>query len=364
MRIIISGGGTGGHIYPAIAIAGQLRALVPKCEILFVGAKGKMEMEKVPRAGYKIKGLWISGLKRSFSLSNLSFPFKLLVSSWQARSIIKKFKPDVAIGVGGYASAPLLYWASVMKVPCLIQEQNSFAGLANRHLGKRVDKICVAYQGMEKFFPKEKIVLTGNPVRQDILNLEGKRAQGAKIFKLDANKKTLLVVGGSLGSKSINESISKNMKALLDSGLQIIWQTGNNVFEEGENMSQYLQNVLLYRTTFLHDMDLAYSMADIVVSRAGALAVSEICITQKPTIFVPYPYAAEDHQTQNALALMEKNAAMLVKDSEVEKELLSKILQLAQDEALQTTFKENISALAYPNATLEIAEIALKLVQK
>ncbi|TAE05087.1 MAG: undecaprenyldiphospho-muramoylpentapeptide beta-N-acetylglucosaminyltransferase [Bacteroidetes bacterium] len=363
MRIIISGGGTGGHIYPAIAIANEIKILRPDAEILFVGAKGKMEMEKVPKAGYPIEGLWISGLQRKLSLSNLLLPLKLLASSWQARRILKRFKPDAVVGVGGYASATLLYWATRAKIPALIQEQNSFAGLTNRRLASQVQRVCVSYEGMEKFFPAEKILLTGNPVRQDIYNIAEKRAQALQHFGLSPDKKTLLVVGGSLGARSINESIARNLDKLVEAGLQILWQTGKNSFEHPESTLSYLQNPAVKKTEFIYEMDLGYAVADLVVSRAGALAVSELCLVQKPSIFVPYPFAAEDHQTKNAEALVGKQAGICIKDSEAREQLLPAILNLAKDGNLQKTLSENMKPFAKPQATRQIAEEVLKLVK-
>ncbi len=364
MRIIISGGGTGGHIYPAIAIANELKILDSSIEILFVGAKGKMEMEKVPKAGYAIEGLWISGLQRRFTLSNLLFPIKLAVSSWQARRILQRFKPDAVVGVGGYASGPLLYWATKRKIPALIQEQNSFAGLTNRNLGKNVQRICVSYEGMENFFPAEKILLTGNPVRQDMNEILLKKERALQHFGLQASKKTLLIVGGSQGSRTINESIAKNLDKLLESGLQILWQTGKNSFEHPESTKYCLQNPALKQLEFIYEMDLGYAVADLVVSRAGALAVSELCLVQKPCILVPLPTAAEDHQTKNALALVGKQAGILVKDKEASQTLLPTILHLASDEKLQTTLSENMKAFAKPHATRQIAEAVLALVKR
>jgi UDP-N-acetylglucosamine--N-acetylmuramyl-(pentapeptide) pyrophosphoryl-undecaprenol N-acetylglucosamine transferase len=362
MRIIISGGGTGGHIYPAIAIANEIKILCPEAEILFVGAKGKMEMEKVPKAGYPIEGLWISGLQRKFTLSNLLLPFKLLASSWQARRILKRFKPDAVVGVGGYASGTLLYWATRAKIPALIQEQNSFAGLTNRNLAPKVQRICVSYEGMEHFFPKEKILITGNPIRQDIYQVGKKRERALQHFGLNPDKKTLLVIGGSLGARRINESIAQNLDKLVEAGLQILWQTGKNSFEHPENTQSYLQNPAVKKTEFIYEMDLGYAVADLVVSRAGALAVSELCLVQKPSIFVPLPSAAEDHQTKNAEALVNKQAGLLVKDSEAHEQLLPTILRLANDEVLQKSLSQNMFPFAKPHATRQIAEEVLKLV--
>lgn len=361
MKVIISGGGTGGHIYPAIAIAQQLKSQIENLEILFVGAKGKMEMEKVPAAGFPIKGLWISGIQRQQPLKNLNFPFKVLSSLMEASKIIRSFKPDIAIGVGGYASGPLLYMAARAKVPCLIQEQNSFAGLTNKWLAKKVQKICVAYDGMERFFPKDKIVITGNPVRQDILDLRSKKEAAMKHFKLNPEKKTILVVGGSQGARSMNASISQDLQKFIHKDIQLIWQTGRNSFTEHPEQEKYLQNDLLQKMPFIYEMDLGYAAADVVISRAGALAVSELCIAAKPTVFVPLPTAAEDHQTQNALALVEKQAAIMVKDHEAQANLVNTAIDLLENTEQCVLFSENIQALAKPQATQMISEEVLQL---
>ncbi len=364
MKFIISGGGTGGHIYPAIAIANELKNIHKNAEILFVGALGRMEMEKIPKAGYTIIGLNIIGIERKLSLKNLLFPFKLLQSIWKAKAILKDFKPDVVIGVGGYASAPLLYAANSMKFPTLIQEQNSFAGMANKWLSKKTKKICVAYQNMDKFFPKEKIILTGNPVRQDILDISPEKKEKAiEFFKLNPNKKTVLVIGGSLGARSINETISANLSFFIDNDLQLIWQTGKNTYQTNPNEKELLKNPLLYQTEFIYQMDLAYSLADVIISRAGALAVSEICLVQKPTIFIPLPSAAEDHQTQNALALVNQKAAEMVKDNETKQILMEKLLSLIQNQDICEMYQKNLAFLAKPNASSDIAEEVMKLVK-
>jgi len=363
IRAIISGGGTGGHIYPAIAIANELKSRQANAEILFVGAKGKMEMEKVPKAGYAIEGLWISGIQRSLSADNLAFPFKLTSSLLKARSIIKRFRPNVAIGVGGFASGPLLYMASRMGIPCLIQEQNSYAGLTNKWLSKKVKTICVAYEGLEKYFPKEKLVYTGNPVRKDILVLDAaaKKAEAYQHFELDPNKKTILAVGGSLGARSINESISKDLHKIVQADVQILWQTGKNTFEEAPDNAAHLTSPLVKRTEFIYEMDLAYALADVIVSRAGALAVSEICLVGKPAIFVPFPFAAEDHQTKNVQALEAKNAAIHIKNGEAKDRLIDEALELLNNETLQNQLAQNIAQLGKPNATQQIVDEVLKL---
>ena len=363
MKIIISAGGTGGHIYPAIAVANEIKELRPDTEILFVGAKGRMEMEKVPKAGYPIVGLWISGIQRKLTIDNLSFPFKLISSVFKARKIIKEFKPDVAIGFGGYASGPLLYAATRMKIPTLIQEQNSFAGLTNKWLAKKVNKICVAYDGMEQFFPKDKIILTGNPVRKDILEIGSKREKAISFFGLNPDKKTILVVGGSQGSRSINESISAHLDKIVAADTQLIWQTGKNTFAQKEQNIDLEKHPNIKRTEFIYEMDLGYAAADIVISRAGALAVSEICLAAKATIFVPLPTAAEDHQTKNAMALVEKNAAEMVKDKDAHNLLIVQALDLLKDQEKCSKFSQNITPLAKPAAAKEIAREVLGLVK-
>lgn len=360
-KVIISGGGTGGHIYPAIAIANALKAIDPTIQILFVGALGKMEMEKVPRAGYEIIGLPISGIKRELSVDNISFPFKLTRSLLKARSIIKSFKPDIAIGVGGFASGPLLMIASLMGIPTLIQEQNSYAGITNKLLAKRAKAICVAYPKMEDFFPKSKLKLTGNPVRSDILDVTHKRPAAYAHFGLQPNHKTLLIIGGSLGAKTINESIEAGLKMIIDSGYQILWQTGKPYFERAKSAIDTLKTPYAQAFDFIYEMDLAYALADVVVSRAGALSVSELCLVEKPAILVPFPYASEDHQTKNAMSLVEQNAALLVKDKNAGEELVQTALRLLQDADKQHELSKNIKKLAKPNAAKEIAETVLKL---
>ncbi|MFN8349777.1 MAG: undecaprenyldiphospho-muramoylpentapeptide beta-N-acetylglucosaminyltransferase [Spirosomataceae bacterium] len=360
-KIIISGGGTGGHIYPAIAIANALKAIDPTIQILFVGALGKMEMEKVPRAGYEIIGLPIAGIKRELSVDNISFPFKLTRSLLKARSIIKSFKPDIAIGVGGFASGPLLMIASLLGIPTLIQEQNSYAGVTNKLLAKRAKAICVAYPNMDTFFPKNKLKLTGNPVRNDILEVKSKKEQVYAHFGLQPNHKTLLIIGGSLGAKTINESIEAGLKLIIDSGYQVLWQTGKPYFERAKTAIENLKTPYAQAFDFIYEMDLAYALADVVVSRAGALSVSELCLVEKPAILVPFPYASEDHQTKNAMSLVEQNAALLVKDKNANEELVQTALRLLQDADKQLELSKNIKKLAKPNAAVEIAETVLKL---
>ncbi len=362
LRVIISGGGTGGHVFPAIAIANAVKKMNTGAEILFVGALGKMEMEKVPAAGYKIEGLDISGIDRSLSLKNLAFPLRLVKSVWRSMQIIKEFKPDVAVGVGGFASGPLLYAAQMKNIPTLIQEQNSYAGITNKMLGKKAKRICVAYNGMEQFFPADKIMLTGNPVRQDIMNLEGKREQAYEFFGLDKNKKTLLIIGGSLGARTINESIADNIEKIASGDFQVLWQTGKLFYPKAQDILKEKNNVKAY--DFVTKMDLAYAVADIVVSRAGASSISELCIVKKPAILVPFPFAAEDHQTKNAMSLVNKQAAILVKDSEAKEKLLNEILLLMNDEKKQEELKKNIATLALLNADEVIANEVIKLAKK
>ncbi len=361
IKIIISGGGTGGHVFPAIAIANALRKKLNDVDILFVGAKGKLEMEKIPAAGYVIKGLWISGFQRKLTLKNLMFPVKLIYSMIKARNIINKFKPDVIVGVGGYASGPILKIASGKKIPALIQEQNSFPGITNRLLANHVNKICVAYEGMDKFFPKDKIIVTGNPVRQDITDLQNKEGEAFEYFGLQKGIKTLLVVGGSLGARTINESIYNNLKLLADNNIQILWQTGKSYFPAAKTIAEN-KNVKVFE--FINRMDYAYAVADFVVSRAGAIAISELCIVGKPTIFIPSPNVAEDHQTKNALALVNKNAAIMIKDSESQEKLGKAIIEFSENTELQELLRNNITALAYKNSADIIADEIIKLIKQ
>ncbi|MBP7810594.1 MAG: undecaprenyldiphospho-muramoylpentapeptide beta-N-acetylglucosaminyltransferase [Bacteroidia bacterium] len=361
LKIILSGGGTGGHIFPAVSIANEIKSIVPDVEILFVGALGKMEMEKVPAAGYKIIGLPIAGIQRKLTLANLKFPFLLLKSIFKARSIVKEFKPDVVVGTGGYASGPLLRAATSMGIPALIQEQNSYAGVTNKWLSKKASKICVAYEGMEQFFPKEKIILTGNPVRQDIKDVEQKRNEGQKFFNLDPNKKTLLVVGGSLGAKGINEAIGSGLQALADNNIQLIWQTGKPYFETAKQQTTSFKDKNINAVDFISRMDLGYAVADCVISRAGAGAVSELCIVKKPAILVPLLTAAEDHQTKNAMSLVNKNAAILVRDNEAKEKLVKEAIALMNDSNKQRELQKNIGALALLNSANVIAKEVLKL---
>ncbi|HNR49461.1 MAG TPA: undecaprenyldiphospho-muramoylpentapeptide beta-N-acetylglucosaminyltransferase [Bacteroidia bacterium] len=355
LKVIISGGGTGGHIFPALAIANAIRKLNPETEFLFVGAQGKMEMEKVPAAGYKIEGLWISGIKRELTIDNLSFPFKVLSSVSKALRIIREFKPDVAVGVGGYASGPLLYAASLKNIPCLIQEQNSYPGITNKILAKRVQKICVAYDGMEKYFPKEKILLTGNPVRENVLKIEGKRQEAFSFFRLNPDKKTILVVGGSQGARSINRSILAGLNEIRQADVQVVWQTGKLFYDEAQNAvsSAGMENVRVF--DFISQMDFAYAAADLIVSRAGASTVSEILLVGKPSVMVPLPTAAEDHQTKNIEAMVRKNAALMVRDADASAQLVATALATLSNEQLLKSLAANAAAQALPNSAEKIA---------
>ncbi len=361
IKVIVSGGGTGGHIFPAISIANAVKAIQPDAQILFVGAQGKMEMEKVPAAGYEIVGLPVAGFHRKLTIKNLAFPFKLMKSLLKARRVIKQFKPDVAVGVGGYASGPVLRIASQSGVPSLLQEQNSFPGVTNRILAKKASKICVAYDKMDRFFAKEKILLTGNPVRSDLLN-DTSREEAIRFWSLDPQKKTILVIGGSLGARSINNGIIDTIKELPDD-IQMIWQTGKFYIEE---MKAKLPEELMDRvivTDFISRMDMAFSAADLVVSRAGASSISELAILGKPTVFVPSPNVSEDHQTKNAMALVEKKAAVLVKDANVNCLIKEATGLLEHDDQLKELAK-NIQLFAKPDAASDIAIEVIKLAQK
>ena len=360
-KIILSGGGTGGHIYPAIAIANELKSRFPDAEFLFVGAKDRMEMEMIPKAGYKIKGLWITGIERKLTLKNLMFPFKLISSLWNAKKIIKQFKPDVAIGTGGFASGPLLQMATLQGVPSLIQEQNSFPGITNKLLSKKANKICVAYDGLERFFPSEKIVKTGNPVRQDLLDIQSKRDEAIKAFELNPAKKTLLVLGGSLGARRVNQLIEKELDFFNTHNIQVIWQCGK-LYYETYKINGHNKHVQVH--AFLNNMDLAYAASDVIISRAGASSVSELCIVGKPVIFIPSPNVAEDHQTKNALSIAEKDAAILIKEEDLEADFESKFKQLIASNEKQEKLSKNIKELALVNATKQIADEVEKLLVK
>jgi UDP-N-acetylglucosamine--N-acetylmuramyl-(pentapeptide) pyrophosphoryl-undecaprenol N-acetylglucosamine transferase len=364
VRIMISGGGTGGHIFPAIAIANTVKMQAPDSEILFVGAKGKMEMEKVPAAGYTIEGLWISGLQRRLTIKNLSFPFKVISSLMKARKLIRKFKPDVVVGVGGFASGPLLRVAAKSGVPTLIQEQNSFPGITNKILSKTVDKICVAYQGMEKFFPATKIIVTGNPVRSEMVDINGKRDEALSFFNLKKDKPVLLIVGGSLGARTINEGIQEALSAFVDAGIQVVWQTGKGYYEIAKNIAKSFEDNGVTILDFVTRMDLAYAAADLIISRAGAIAISELCIIGKPVILVPSPFVAEDHQTKNAMVLVEKKAAVLVKDVEIKTKLKDTVVSLMNNEQEREVLGKNISGLALKNAADMIVAEIFKLIKK
>ena len=362
MKVIIAGGGTGGHIFPAVAIGHALQNLDREVELLFVGAKGKMEMEKVPQEGFEIVGLDIAGFNRSNLFKNITLPFKVIKSYMQARSVIKSFQPDAVVGVGGYASFPVLYAAQAKGIPTLIQEQNSYAGKSNKILGKKAKAICVGYDHMERFFPKEKIVLTGNPVRAKIAQSGLTRLEGQAWLGFDDNRKTLLVVGGSLGAKSINEAIDSHLDELVKEDVQLIWQTGKYYYEQAKKAAaKHSDRVKVFE--FIKEMDFAYAAADMVVSRAGALAIAELCIVAKPVIFVPYPFAAEDHQTSNAMALVEHNAAIMVKNSDAQNELIDKIKQLLKDNAMQELMVKNLQALAIKDADKRIAEKLIDIVK-
>ena len=360
LKFILSGGGTGGHIYPAIAIANELKKRFPEAEFLFVGAKDKMEMQKVPQAGYAIKGLWIAGLQRKLTLQNALFPIKLLSSLWESRKILKSFKPDVVIGTGGFASGPLLNVANSLNIPTLIQEQNSYPGITNKLLSKKAAKICVAYENLERFFPKEKMILTGNPVRQDLIDVSSKREVAIAFFKLDPKKKTLLVLGGSLGARRINQLIEKELQGLLSQKVQIIWQCGKLYLEDYSKYNSAQVQVV----AFIERMDLVYAAADVVISRAGASSVSELCIVGKPVIFIPSPNVAEDHQTKNAQAIVDKKGAIMIKESALEDEFSIVLEALLKDEGKQQLLGDNIKKLALPQATIQIVDEIEKLLKK
>lgn len=359
-RIIIAGGGTGGHIFPAIAIANAILKQLPQTEILFVGAKGKMEMEKIPQAGFKIIGLDIAGFNRSSLIKNIGLPIKLFKSFLQVKKIFKNFKPTAVIGVGGYSSFPVLKYAQAKKIATFIHESNSFAGKANIMLGKKAKKIFTASDGMEKFFPAEKIMISGNPVRESISKSNVSREEAIKFFDLDAAKKTILSVGGSLGAKSINEALDKNLDAFAENNLQLIWQTGKPYAEKGKERAAGKTNI--WANEFINRMDNAYAAADLVISRSGAIAIAELCVMKKAVVFVPYPFAAEDHQTVNAQSLVNKNAGIMIKDSEALEKLVPAIISLSKDESKQQELKNNIGKLAITNADEIIATEILKMI--
>ncbi|MEO8517428.1 MAG: undecaprenyldiphospho-muramoylpentapeptide beta-N-acetylglucosaminyltransferase [Flavobacterium sp.] len=359
-KFIISGGGTGGHIYPAVAIANELKFRFPKADILFVGASDKMEMQKVPQAGYPIKGLWIAGIQRKLTLQNTMFPLKLATSLTKSFGILNKFKPDVVIGTGGFASGAVLKVASMLGIPTVIQEQNSYPGITNKLLSKKANKICVAYENLERFFPKENMIFTGNPVRQDLISVSEKRNEALTYFNLDVSKRTLLVLGGSLGARRINQLIAKELEWLLSQNIQIIWQCGKLYFDEYKHFSDK-ENVQVL--SFIDRMDFVYAAADFVISRAGASSVSELCIVGKPVIFIPSPNVAEDHQTKNAQAIVDKNGAILLKESQLDAEFNKVFESLLNDESKQQDLSKNITALALPNATKQIVDEIIKLIK-
>ena len=361
LRVIISGGGSGGHIFPAVAIANEIKRRRPDAKILFVGANGKMEMEKVPQAGYEIKGLNIAGFQRGSVLKNLTLPLKLTGSLLSAYNIIRNFKPQVAVGVGGYASGPLLRVAAMVGIPTVIQEQNSFAGITNKLLAKRASVICTAYEEMEKVFPKEKIVLTGNPVRAEIVNIEAGRTEAFKYFGLDETKKTILIIGGSLGARTLNQSVEAAVERIKLSDVQVIWQTGKIYFEDCLKVGEGVNH--LKTLQFIDRMDFAYACADVIISRAGALSISELQLLGKPVILVPSPNVTEDHQTYNAMALVNKRAALMVKDEEAKVNLLGAAFDLLNNETLQKELSANIKKMAIPNAAEKIVDEILKVIK-
>lgn len=365
LRIIISGGGTGGHIFPAVSIANAIRAKYPEAKILFVGALGRMEMQRVPAAGYEIVGLPISGFNRKNMLKNVVVLYRIWKSQQMAKKIIRKFNPMAAVGVGGYASGPMLNQCTKMGIPCLIQEQNSYAGVTNKILSKKVDRICVAYDGMERFFPADKIVKTGNPVRQALLDTKLTKAEALKSFGLSEDKKTILIVGGSLGARTVNESVLQNLDMIKESGVQFIWQTGK--YYNASIMAELKQRGTvpsLHVTDFISDMGAAYKAADLVISRAGASSISEFCLIGKPVILVPSPNVAEDHQTKNAMALVNKNAALYVKDADAPAEVVKLALQTVKDDARLKELSENILKLALPDSADIIADEVVKLARR
>jgi len=360
-KVIISGGGTGGHIFPAVSIANALRSKYPNIEILFIGAEGRMEMEKVPALGYKIIGLPVIGMRRKISTQNITFIIKLLKSLTKAKKIIKDFKPQVVVGVGGYASGPAMRMASKQKIPCLIQEQNSYPGITNKLMAKKASKICVAYDNMERFFPADKILKTGNPVRQDITNLTNKREKAFNHFKLDPNKPTVLVVGGSLGARTINKSIAAGLEEYIKKDIQVIWQTGKNYISTAKEQVKAINSDNIFVSDFIYKMDHAYAAADMIISRAGASTISELCIVGKPAIFIPSPNVSEDHQTKNALALSSVDAAIMVKDIDAENQLTNTAINLINDKEKIKTLSKNISKMALLNSADVIAEEVHKL---
>ena len=360
-KFIIAGGGTGGHIFPAIAISNAIKEILPNAEFLFVGASGKMEMEKVPQAGYQIEGLTIAGFNRSSLIKNIGLPFKLIKSFFQVAGIMKKFKPDAVIGVGGYSTFPVLRYAQSKGIPTFIHEANSFAGKSNMMLGKKAAMIFTATDGMEKFFPAEKILVTGNPVRKSIVEGKISREEALRFFELNPEKKTVLCVGGSLGAKSINESVNKSIQCFDENNLQLIWQTGKTFLPTAKQTAGNMKNVFV--NDFISRMDCAYAAADIVISRSGAMSIAELCIAGKPVVFVPFPFAAEDHQKVNAKHLVDKNAALMVEDKNALNDLIPAVINLSKDYALQETLKKNISKLSIHDADKKVAECIVEKIK-
>jgi len=359
-RFILSGGGTGGHIYPAIAIANELKSRYPKAKFLFVGAKDRMEMEKVPQAGYHIEGLWITGLQRKLTLKNVMFPIKLIHSLYNARKIVNRFKPHLVIGTGGFASGPLLKVATAKGIPCVLQEQNSFAGITNRLLKDKVQKICVAYADMEQFFPRDKIVMTGNPVRSDIVHMDIPKASALNFYGLQEGRPTLLVLGGSLGARRINQLVAQKIDAIQAMGLQVIWQCGKGYIQQyGAHNSDTVKV-----HAFLNDMEKAYAAADIIISRAGAGAVSELCLVGKPTVFIPSPTVAEDHQTKNAMALTQKQAAIMIHEKDLDAQFEDRFTELVASKELQRTLGDNMKEMALPHATADICDVITEILEQ
>ncbi len=363
-KVIISGGGTGGHIFPAISIANTLKKRFPDIDILFVGAEDRMEMSKVPAAGYPIVGLPVKGFDRAHLFKNIEVVRCLLKSLSRAKKTLRDFRPDIAVGVGGYASGPTLWMASSLGIPTLIQEQNSYAGVTNKLLAKKAGRICVAYEGMEKFFPKEKIVITGNPVRQDLEEASGKREEALRFFGLSPEKKTLLVVGGSLGARTINHSIQGDLDKLFASGIQVIWQTGRYYQEEALTHLKAYRGMAIWCSDFITRMDYAYAASDLVISRAGAGSISELCILKKPVILVPSPNVAEDHQTKNAMALVNQNAALMIKDNEAKEKLVDTALSLIQDDARLVSLSENIHKMAHFHSAEQIVDEIVRIIER
>ena len=363
-RLIISGGGTGGHIFPAISIANAFKARFPETEILFVGAEDRMEMERVPAAGYKIIGLPVSGFDRAHLLNNFRVIARLGKSLLLAKKTIRDFKPDIAIGVGGYASGPTLWMASALGVPALIQEQNSYAGVTNKLLARKVQKICVAYENMARFFPQDKIVLTGNPVRADLEEARGKREEALAFFGLSPERKTILVVGGSLGARTVNRSVENGLDLLYRSDVQVIWQTGRYYYNEASKRLKAYRGIQVWCSDFITRMDYAYAAADLVISRAGAGSISELCLLGKPVILVPSPNVAEDHQTKNAMALVERDAALMIPDAEAEGRLMKEALATVADEARLRSLSQHILSLAQPHSADRIVDEILKIIKK